>query len=57
MNSVEWSGVETGVDWIGLLDWITGLDYWTGVEYWTETVCMAWTNYKFLRDLHSTVHL
>ena len=29
MNSVEWSG-----DWSGL-DWTTGLDYWTGVEYWT----------------------
>ena len=31
MNSVEWSG-----DWSGL-NWTTGLDYWTGVEYWTET--------------------
>ena len=30
MNSVEWSG-----DWSGL-EWTTGLDYWTGVEHWTE---------------------
>ena len=38
MNSVEWSG-----------DW-SGLDWTTGLEYWTETACMAWTiaNYKFL---------
>ena len=30
MNSVEWSGVWSE------LEWTTVLDYWIGVEHWTE---------------------